>query len=386
MCPIESHIGNTSCLKSVFAAISDVNNANGGATTWIKGVPNVTSPDLSGIPAAVTLAAAADVVVLVVGNDETVEAEMLDRKSIDLPGSQHQLIAAVAAVGKPTVVVILSGSCVDVSAELSSSAVGAIVYAGYPGTKGGEAVSATIYGQNDHLGGKVATTWYPSAYANQINMSLMEVDQGVGRSYRVGAVTATSRCAAVVLASAERSTSHPLPSSLPPQYYNGPVVFPFGYGLALTTFDIEPLGDGPTPAQASSTLLTSQASLAGPAGTSIKPSHQPVLSYSLNVTNTGNVAGDEVVQAYLQPLDKSTRLIRQLFDYQRVHLNPGQWTTVTFDVSADTLVLVDRATGDRVSTPGSFNIEITNGNRVIAVHTVAVSGERVVVEAFPKLA
>ena len=180
ICPVETHIGNTSCLDSVYSAIQKANV--GGSTTFTAGLKSVTSNDTSGFPAALTAAQAADIVVLVLGNDESVEAEMRDRTSIGLPGFQEQLIAALENVipGKPCVLVLLSGSSLDVSAERDNGGIGAILYAGYPGTFGGLAIASTLFGQNDYLGGKLATTWYPAAYTSQIAMSEMELDVGPG--------------------------------------------------------------------------------------------------------------------------------------------------------------------------------------------------------------
>ncbi len=166
VCPVETHIGNSSCLDSVFTAIGKANA--GGVTTTSPGMANVTSTSTEGFAAAVAAAAAADVVIYVGGNDESVEGEMRDRTSIDLPGAQHALVAALAAVGKPLVVVLMSGSSLDVSAERDSEDVGAMLYAGYPGTFGGFAIASSLFGTNDHLGGKLAATWYPSDYVNQV--------------------------------------------------------------------------------------------------------------------------------------------------------------------------------------------------------------------------
>ena len=85
------------------------------------------------------------------------------------------------------------------------------------------------------------------------------------------------------------------------------------------------------------------------------------------------------------PAQPRSRLIRQLFDYQRVHLAPGESAIVTFSASTSTLRMVDRDTGDTVSTPGDFKLQFTNGVGSEIVRRVKVEGQEVLVEAFPML-
>ena len=357
ICPVETHIGNTTCLRSVYSAIALANNAAGGSTTFAPGMANLTTNDTSPFAAAVALARASDAVVLVLGIDGTIENEMLDRTSISLPGAQHALAAAIAAVGVPVALVLLHGGVVDVSPEVVNAGIGAIVSAGYPGTRGGDAVAATLFGQNDHLGGKTGATWYYTNYTTSIAMSEMEMDVGVGRGYR---------------------------------YFSGPVVFPFGYGLALTTFTLSPVAgafpEGGLTSASNGVEFTTLPPVAVSART-IAAAPLRSLTYSINVTNTGNVTGDEVVQVYMWPmalpLQRSSRLIRQLLDFQRVHLAPGESTTVSFGVTARSLCLVDRLSGHTVSTPGVFRLQFTNGAGVELTHTVSVAGPESVVERFP---
>jgi beta-D-xylosidase 4 len=286
----------------------------------------------------VAAAAAADYVVLALGIDSSLENEMHDRISIDLPAVQHQLAAAVGAVGKPMVVVLLHGGSVDVSPERDSPGVGAILDAGYPGMLGGTVIAQTLLGDNSHLGGKLSMTCYPAEYVNQINMTDMELDTPPGRGYR---------------------------------FYTGAPVFPFGYGLSLSKFTLQ-LAAGPptTPATLPTEALPTT-----------------TLNYTVLVTNTGEVAGDEVVQAYFLPQSvpqqPKSRLLKQLFGYQRLHLDPGQGATVSFLVNSETLRLVDRESGDAVSTPGSFDVLFTNGVDQALHNPVTVQGPQVVVAPFP---
>jgi beta-glucosidase len=232
---------------------------------------------------------------------------------------------------------------VDVTPETTS--VDAILEAGYPGVGGAQAIADTLFGANDHLGGKLSYTLYHASYVNDIAMSEMEMDVGVGRSYR---------------------------------YYNGSEapLFPFGHGLSLTPFSLD-LASGPG----------AQVSIP----TEAAPSRN--FSFSLTVTNTGaSTTGDEVIFAWFAPVPGSlsaqpaNRLIKQLFDFERVHLGPGQSQTLDFTASSETLRLVDKATGDVVSTPGAFDIIFSNGvDNVVVATRVTVTGSEIVVTPFPSI-
>lgn len=127
-----------------------------GGTTTLASLDSLTKNDTAGWRKAIDAAAAADAVVMVLGIDGSIEGESNDRTSIDLPAVQHAFAAAVAALGKPTVVVLLHGGSIDTTAERDAPGVGAILDAFYPGMKGAEAIASTIFGDNDRLGGKMA--------------------------------------------------------------------------------------------------------------------------------------------------------------------------------------------------------------------------------------
>jgi hypothetical protein len=338
------------CVTTPLQAIAALNGAS-GVTNTVPGC-NLTANSTAGFAAAVALAAESDVVMLVLGIDDSIEAEALDRTSIDLPAIQHQLAAAVAGVGKPTVVVLLNGGMVDVTLERDNPAIGAILEAGYPGFLGASAIADTLFGLNEHCCGKLPYTVYPAAYVNQIAMDEMEWAVGPGRGYR---------------------------------YYTGEPVFPFGFGLALTTFALH-----------NATVAAGHAVLAAADAASLPTSGlaSSALTYQVQVTNTGSTAGDEVVFAFARPqlpqqLEDHAApttplpLIKQLLAYQRVHLSPGASTTVTFNVSAPMLAQVSRTTAERVVQPGLYHIELTNGAEESNHLPLRLEGEATVIEAFP---
>lgn len=316
------------CIVSPGAAIQAIDPA--AVVKVVPGCP-VTQNDTSGFAAALAAAAASDYVVLMMGIDQTVEGESHDRTEIDLPYVQHEFVAAVMKLNKPTVMVLLNGGMVAIAPEIAS--VPAIVAAGYPGVFGGTAIARTLYGENTHLGGKLPYTVYPADYINQIKMSDMSMTDAPGRSYR---------------------------------YYTGTPLYPFGYGLSLATFQLS---------QSSSDQSLATSVTAG-----------PTLTYTVDVTNTGVYTGDEVVFAYMTPqLPTRPGPLRQLIGFERVHLAPGATTSVSFAIGNEALRLTDRASGHVLSTPGTFLLTFTNGADQVLQNKITVTGEEVVAIPFPRM-
>ena len=131
------------------------------------------------------------------------------------------------------------------------------------------------------------------------------------------------------------------------RYYTGIPLYPFGYGLSYTTFEI---------------IWWSAKSTYHP----ISNDGSEKVVFFVNVTNTGKIVGDEVVQAYFSPSNKvksqlkDNPLIKQLFGFQRVHVLPGNTVTISFALDSKTLALTDYD-GTKVSVPGDYSIIFTNG-------------------------
>ncbi|MBV8113326.1 MAG: glycoside hydrolase family 3 C-terminal domain-containing protein, partial [Silvibacterium sp.] len=215
--------------------------------------------DLRPQPEAVEAAKNADVVVAVLGISSELEGEEMqvsepgfkggDRTSIDLPKPEEDLLEAVAATGKPVVLILTNGSALAVN--WASEHVNAIVDAWYPGEEGGTAVAETLSGKNNPAG-RLPVTLYTG-----VDQLLPFEDYAMkGRTYR---------------------------------YFEGKPLYPFGYGLSYTTFSYGNL------------VLPTSAVTAG----------QPAAA-QVTVTNTGKVAGDEVVQLYLSFPDVKGAPIRAL--------------------------------------------------------------------------
>lgn len=229
---------------------------------------------------AVATARAADLVVMVLGETADMAGEAASRASLDLPGRQEELLKAVVALGKPVVLVLLNGR--PLSIGWAAENVKAILEAWEPGTEGGHAVADILFG-DVNPGGKLPVTFPRKAGHSPLYYArnLTHAPEGSPRY--------TSR------------------------YWDGPVtpLYPFGYGLSYTTFSIANLK-----------LAAPQVKL----GDSV--------AVTADVTNTGSVAGDEVVQLYIhQKAGSDSRPMRELKGFQRVTLKPGETRTVTFSVT-----------------------------------------------------
>jgi beta-glucosidase len=252
------------------------------------------------VDSAVSVARRSDVAIIVAGIEE---GEFRDRASLALPGHQEALIRAVAATGRPTVVVLVGGSAITMP---WLEDVGAVIDAWYPGEVGGTAVADVLFGDANPAGRLPIT--FPVA-DGQLPLRYNHKPTGRGDDY-------------VDL------TGQPL--------------FPFGFGLSYTTFDYGDLRVTPD------TL--------GTAGSA---------AVTFTVRNTGARAGDEVTQLYIHDILASVaRPVMQLAGFQRVHLAPGESRTVTIPLSTDQLRLLDRDMRWVVE-PGVFRIMVGGSSKDI---------------------
>ena len=233
---------------------------------------------------AVDTARGADVVIMVLGENADMAGEFASRGSLDLPGRQEELLKAVSALGKPIVLVLLNGR--PLSINWAAEHVPAILEAWEPGTEGGNAVADILFG-DANPGGKLPVCFPRSA--------------GHAPLYYA------------------RTLSH-LPESNPQyrsRYWDSPAtpLYPFGFGLSYTTFSIANLN------LSVAQMKTGQS-----------------VAVTADVTNTGSVAGDEVVQLYIhQKWGSDSRPLRELKGFERVTLQPGEMKTVTFHLGPDEL-------------------------------------------------
>jgi beta-glucosidase len=258
-------------------------------------------------PAAVAAARNADVVVAVVGITGELEGEEMpvseegfeggDRTSIDLPKPEQALLEAVAASGRPLVVVLTNGSALGVNWAKEHAS--AILEAWYPGEEGGAAVAETLSGRNNPAG-RLPVTFYKDV----TQLPDFEDYSMKGRTYR---------------------------------YFEGTPLYPFGYGISYTTFSYSGL-----------TLPASDLAAGG------------TLTAEVTVTNTGSRAGDEVAQLYLSFPSVPGAPLRALRSFQRVHLETGASQKLHFDLSPRDLSMVTED-GVPIVAEGEYTVSVGGG-------------------------
>lgn len=242
---------------------------------------------------AVAAAAAAEVTVVVVGEDPGLSGEAAVRSDIGLPAGQEELIAAVAATGKPFVVVLVNGRPLVLGDWVDCAP--AVLEAWHPGIEAGHAVADVLFGAVAP-GGKLPVT-FPRAVGQ---IPLYYNHESTGRPYNPAQPE-------------EKFVSKYLDLADGPR-------FPFGYGLSYTTFAV-------------SLPQLSRESIARDA-----LERGETVEVSLTVTNTGERVGDEVVQLYVHDVAASiAQPVRRLRGFERVTLEPGRSTTVSFRLGVQDL-------------------------------------------------
>ncbi len=243
---------------------------------------------------AVAAVQQADAALLFLG---LIEGEGRDRANLDLPGQQEQLIQAISATGKPTIVVLMTGSAVTMQKWIDDAA--AIIEAWYPGEEGGTAIAEVLFGDYNP-GGKLPIT-FPQSVAQ---VPLYYNTKPTGRGYDYVDMT-------------------------------GAPQFAFGHGLSYTRFEYQNLKLAPE------TLRGDQN-----------------LTVTCEIKNVGPLAGDEVVQLYLHDVIGSvSRPLKELKGFQRVTLAPGESKQVSFVLTPEHLSMYDARMNWRVE-PGLFEVLI----------------------------
>ena len=297
---IRQRVGSNA--KVTYAEGCKITTGLQGWAGWYENNTKLADPKAQseGIRAAAAIAKQADVAIVVVGETESTNREawseehLGDRDSLDLLGAQDQLIQAIVETNVPTVVFLINGR--PLSINYPTEHVPAILEGWYLGQEGGTAAAQVLFG-DVNPGGKLPITFprsvgqLPAFYNHKPSRN---------RTYIF-----TSR--------------EPL--------------FPFGFGLSYTTFRFDNLRVEPAeiaPAQSATARV--------------------------DVTNTGGREGDEVVQLYVHQLVSTvTRPVKELRGFQRVHLKPGEKTTVEFQVIPESLAMLDEHM-ERVVQPGTFEL------------------------------
>lgn len=241
---------------------------------------------------------------------ERTSGEDTDRSDIDLVGLQNELIRKVAASGRPTVLVLISGRPLGV--QWAADNLPALVNAWEPGMYGGQAIAEILYGKVNPSA-KLAVTMPRSA--GQVQMIYNHKPSQYFHPYAV-------------------TPSTPL--------------YPFGYGLSYTTYSYSDIWLDRTEIPADGTVKV-----------------------SVEIRNTGNIAGDEIVQMYIRDRFSSvTRPVKELKDFARIHLEPGETRTVEFSVTPDKLMFLDKDLRPVVE-PGEFIVMVGPSSDDRDLHTAS---------------
>jgi beta-glucosidase len=271
------------------------------------------------IDEAVETAKKADVVVAVVGESANMTGESSSRSDITIPENQRDLLKALTKTGKPLVIVLFNGRPLALPWENEHA--DAILDAWAPGTEAGNAIADVLFG-NYNPAGKITATFPLSV--GQIPIYYNHKNTG-------------------------RPFSGKGPAKFKSDYLdisNDPL-YPFGYGLSYTTFNY-------------SDVKLSKTDLKG----------NETLKATITVTNTGKFAGEEVVQLYISdPVASVSRAVKELKNYQKINLQPGESKEVTFDVTTSDLKFYNN---DLVYDwePGQFIIQI--GTNSSETHSASV--------------
>jgi beta-glucosidase len=255
------------------------------------------------IAKAKAAAADADLVVAVMGETANMSGEAASRASLDLPGIQEQMLEAAASVGKPVVLVLENGRPLNI--HWASEHVPAILEAWYPGTQGGNAVADVLFG-DVNPGGKLPVSW-PGA-------------SGVEPLYYNHTLT-------------HDPEDHPGFTS---RYWDvaSKPLYPFGYGLSYTAFKF-------------SNLHLSRNSM------SVSDNNE----VSVDLTNTGSIAGDAVAQIYIhQRYGSASRPVRELKGFERVLLQAGETKTLRFPLGTEQLHFWSPQSKTWVVEPTDFDV------------------------------
>ena len=265
------------------------------------------APAQAQLDEAVALAKQADVILAFVGLSPQLEGEEMpikidgfvggDRTSIDLPAPQQKLLEALAATGKPLVVVLQSGSAV--SLKWANEHASAILEAWYPGVEGGTAIALTLVGLNNPAG-RLPVTFYASLDGLPAFTDYNFKSAGSGRTYR---------------------------------YFTGKPLWGFGYGLSYSAFKY------------GAVKLSTDTLKAG----------DPITA-TVTVTNVGKVGGDEVVEAYVKTPQVGGP-IHSLAGFQRISLAAGASKDITIAIAPRSLSSVDDK-GDRAILEGKYTLSI----------------------------
>ncbi len=286
--------------KDVITLRAALSDRLGAGLAYAKGT-NTRDGSESGFAEAVEAARQADVAILALGESASdMTGEAASRTELDLPGNQQELLEAVAATGKPVVVLVFSGRPLVLRRVAAQAS--AILATWFPGTEAGPALVRTLYG-NNNPSGRLTASFPRSVGQLPLYYNQLSTGRPLPSGSDPGATSPTAKY-----------TSRYIDQANTPLY-------PFGFGLSYTTFDY-----GPVELEAST--YTAEELNAGKARVKVRA----------DITNSGRRRGEEVVQLYISQSGTSVaRPVRELKGFQRMFLKPGQTRTVEFALGREEL-------------------------------------------------
>lgn len=248
----------------------------------------------------------ADVIIAAIGESQEMTGESSSRSDISLPETQQRLLKALKATGKPIVVVYFTGRPVVMKWEKEN--IPAILNVWFGGSEGGDAICDVLFGDASPSG-KLTTSFPQTTGQEPFYYNHMVTGRPISKWFSKYSTNYTD--------------------------IDGSAVFPFGYGLTYTTFEYGPL-----------TLSSDKFRSGGK------------IEARVTVKNTGRRAGDEIVQMYIHDTAASiARPIKELKGFRRIHLEPGEQKTVTFEVDEELLKFYN-ANLRHVAEPGEFTLMV----------------------------
>ncbi|XP_058111023.1 probable beta-D-xylosidase 5 [Magnolia sinica] len=311
------------------------------------GCVDVACKNQSFINQAVAASKEADATIIFAGLDLSIEAESLDRTNLLLPGYQTQLILDVAdAAAGPVVLIILSAGGVDITFAKTNPKINAIIWAGYPGQEGGRAIADVVFGHYNP-GGRLPITWYTADYVTKLPMTSMQMrpvdNLGYpGRTYK---------------------------------FFDGPVVYPFGYGLSYTQFKYKLTS---APSSVTKKLKAHQhchdISLKPNAFVPSCPSVLveetrcgDAINVEIEVSNVGHQDGSHVILVYSKPpADLVGGPAKQVVEFKRVFVPTGVTKTVKFSIDVCKSLSAVTDTAYLVLPAGEHTIMVGDGDEAVS--------------------
>ncbi|KAJ5100073.1 Glycoside hydrolase superfamily [Penicillium argentinense] len=324
-------------LAALQASDLDVNYAFG---------TNISSTTTDGFDAAISAAKKSDVIIFAGGIDNTVEAEGVDRSNITWPGNQLQLVNELSKLGKPLIVLQMGGGQVDSSSLKANKNVNALIWGGYPGQSGGQALLDIITGKRAPAG-RLTATQYPASYAMQFpatDMALRPSGDNPGQTY---------------------------------MWYTGKPVYEFGHGLFYTTFKASLSKAKRSGNSFDITELLTQTH----AGYNVVE-QVPFMNYTVGITNTGGVLSDYTAMLFVNTTaGPQPHPNKWLVGFDRLGgLKPRASQQMTIPISLDNVARTD-SQGNRVVYPGKYELALNNERS--AIQSFILTGEPTVISKWP---